>query len=113
LNVRYLVVNRVGTYKPPQVQDERTFAPGEVAIEGFLIDLKNDKVLCSFRLEVTGDDSLMHHYRIQAGGRPVDVAQATTSLRASAHFNLLSKAHRSEIDVLKRITGGSFSPRPW
>jgi hypothetical protein len=48
LGYRYLVINRVAKLTKPEVKNETNYFRGQVLIETFIVDMVNNKPLCSF-----------------------------------------------------------------
>lgn len=58
LEYRYLVINRVANLSQPDVIDEKNFTQGQVTIETFVIDMANNKPLCSFATSANSPSDL-------------------------------------------------------
>ena len=67
LSVKYIVVNRVVEHIPSETvwaSSGLAFIPGYVTLEGFMISLENNQILCQYNLTATIEDEEVHfHYR--------------------------------------------------
>ncbi|MBN1305100.1 MAG: hypothetical protein JXA13_11760 [Anaerolineales bacterium] len=97
----YLVINRVTESTPAVIVDRDSFLPGHVIIEGFVVSLEDNRILCSYRVEVSTSQKTVY-YRVN--GAAIDQALALVdSLQ-----NALEKETRLAIqETLIEITGGT------
>ncbi|MBV9959975.1 MAG: hypothetical protein JO360_16225 [Acidobacteria bacterium] len=63
LDYRYLVVNRVADLRDPVAMDEKTYMPGQVRIETFVVDLKDNTPVCSFTIEAQSASTVSYSYK--------------------------------------------------
>ncbi|HEY1012970.1 MAG TPA: hypothetical protein VGE07_09735 [Herpetosiphonaceae bacterium] len=59
----YLGVARVRSYEPAVAIDEQTFQGGAAEIDGYLVSLKDNEILCSFSIAAEPDESVSYSYK--------------------------------------------------
>jgi len=93
----YLVVNRIEEYIPAQIVEDSQFIPGYVSVEGFVIALENNAILCSFQVEaITTAETVEYH-----GRRP-------NSMRSELQWALEVNIREDIQEILRDITGGTI-----
>jgi hypothetical protein len=100
LNHRYLVVLRPVTFVRPQAVNARQYTPGVVDLEGFVVDLRADKILAEFR--VTGRSAK----QTTAAIRPDESEKE--KIEAAAYSTLWEDARGKVAEALRETTGGTF-----
>lgn len=95
LDYRYLIVNRVSELVEPVAIDEKTFSPGHVNIETFVVDLSSNKPLCNFVIE--GKSAANVTYSFKQGESKEE------QLRKFAHSTVWEEAHRQLSARLKAV----------
>jgi hypothetical protein len=103
LLLKYVAVARVSAYQPVTAVDKDTFHGGAAKIDGYLIDLSNQAIVCSFGIAVTPPKQV--DYKYKAGE---DQAQA---LAKAAHSVMWSNAREGFIAALNDKCGGDFALR--
>ncbi len=58
LQIRYLGVARVARYDPPVAVSEEVFTGGYAEVDGFLVDMTTQEVLCAFRITARPNDEV-------------------------------------------------------
>ena len=98
----YLVINRIAEYTPASVVDKNSFFPGWVIIEGFVISMENNEILCSYRVEATISEETIYY---RETGDDIDRILAPGKALQKA----LEKETRLAIqETLTEITGGTI-----
>jgi hypothetical protein len=100
LDLRYLVVARPVRYDPPRVVNEKTFTGAELDLEVFLVDLRSEQVLGSFRRSFRPDAQVLVGFRKDR--------KENESAEAFVYSNMWSKAQKEVTAALARGTGGTF-----
>ena len=102
LQYKYLIVYRTAAITEPEVVDEHTFRPGQVALGLYLVDLANgDKVM---PLAVaTGATSPATSYAYKKGDDPKQ------ALANFAHSTMYESVLADAAAKLKETTGGRFA----
>ncbi len=103
LQIRYLVVARVVAYKPVVAVDKDTFSGGQAAIDGYLIDLSNQTIVCSFGVSVAPPKHIDYKY-----AKDENPAEA---LAKTARSWAWSSAREEFIAALNDRCGGDFALR--
>ena len=93
----YLVANRVEEHVPAQVLDSSTFLPGYVAVEGFVIAMQTNEILCSYRVEAVTSAETIEYNR----NRRDDAASAL-------QWALEVDTRKAIQDTLGEIAGGTI-----
>ena len=106
LGLRYLVVGRVAEDVAPQILDEKTFVPGHIRLEGFVVDLKSNQVICSLVATAESDTSIGYQYKKREDGSNAE--NPLERAAAAAHSNLWENVRMRLIDALAATTGGTF-----
>jgi hypothetical protein len=104
LSERYLVVLRPVNFVAPVATDESTFKPGMADIEGFVVDLPDQKVAGSFRYTAQSAD------KVQYSSKKADnSATRQSQLEKFAYSSLYEDARKKLKPLLEQTTGGSFA----
>ncbi|MCI0703966.1 MAG: hypothetical protein L0241_23145 [Planctomycetia bacterium] len=104
LDFAYLVVARTVRFDPPRLVNENTFLGGDLELEVFLIDLKTEKVLGSFRRSFRPDAQVMAEFRTDR--------KESDSAESFIYSNVWVKARKEVAAALARGTGGTFNIEP-
>jgi hypothetical protein len=59
----YVGVARVRSYEPAVAIDAKTYSGGSAEIDGFLVSLSTNEVLCSFSVSAAPDESVSYTYK--------------------------------------------------
>lgn len=59
----YVGVARVRSYQPAVAIDDETYTDGRAEIDGFLVSLSTNEILCSFSVSAEPDDSVSYTYK--------------------------------------------------
>jgi hypothetical protein len=100
LDYRYLVVNRVASLKMPTAIDEKTFSPGSITIEGFIVDLNTNKTLCNFVLSAETSESVSYYYKANESKEE--------RLAAFAKSSMWSSLRKQMVTILREQTKGDI-----
>jgi len=104
LGEQYLVVLRPVKFVAPVATDENTFTPGTADIEGYIVNLPDQKVVGSFRY--TAQSSA----RVEYSSRKGDTSAARQSqLEEFAYSSLYEDARKKLKPLLEQTTGGTFA----
>ena len=101
LQTRYLAVAKVAAYTPVTAVDKKTFRGGQATLDGFLVDLTNQSVLCSFTVSAKAQEQISYTYKENE-----DAAEALAKL---ARSSLWSAARQEFIKALNEKCGGDFA----
>jgi len=94
LATRYLVVNRVVSLVEPEARDETLFSAGRLALESFVVDLADNKTLCSFSLSAQTASNVEYLYKAEQSQQ--------NQLQKFARSTLWEDARRKLADELRR-----------
>lgn len=97
----YLVVLRVVNYRKPEVLTLKTYIEGTVELEGFLVDLRSDKIVASFHVKAQSDPKV--DYQVMGKEDPVRKAEGF------AYSTLWVNARKKVAEALVEMTGGTFA----
>jgi len=100
LDIAYLGVARVNAYEPPIAIDKDTFVGGTVAIDGFLVDVDTQAVLCAFSITAYPNEEVRYQVR--------ENESHTDALRRFAYSTLWSNAREAFMEKMNALCGGSF-----
>jgi hypothetical protein len=103
LQLKYLAVAKVTAYQPVTAVDKDTFHGGAAKIDGYLIDLGSQAIVCSFGFSVAPPKQVDYKYK-----EGEDQAQA---LAKAAHSVAWSNAREKFIAALNDKCGGDFALR--
>jgi hypothetical protein len=98
LDYRYLVVNRVLDLKNPTAVNEKTYTPGRVTIDVFVINLANNQTVCSFSLQAQSAAETSYSYKSGESKQE--------KLEDFAHSSMWEDARQKLIAGLKKVAGG-------
>jgi hypothetical protein len=100
LKLPYLVVLRPLVYVRPLYFSREKYTPGFVELEGFVVDLRKDAVVASFRASGKSAD------RTTVAFRPGESEKE--SVESAAYSTLWEDARKSVAKALAEVTGGTF-----
>jgi hypothetical protein len=103
LQLKYLAVAKVVAYQPVVAVDKDTYSGGQAAIDGYLIDLSKQAVVCSFGVSVSPPKQIDYKY-----AKGEDQAEA---LAKAARSSAWSSAREEFIAALNNRCGGDFALR--
>lgn len=98
LNYRYLVVNRITNIREPVAVDEKTFTPGQMSMESFVVDLSNNKPLCSFTASAQSAPDVSYSYKTNQSKKD--------QLEKFAYSTMWEEARKKLVDNLIQTTKG-------
>lgn len=104
LSEQYLVVLRPVSFVAPVATDESTFRPGIADIEGFIVNLPDQKVAGSLRYSAQSADRV--EYSAKKGD---NTATRQSQLEEFAYSSLYEDARKKLKALLEQTTGGSFA----
>lgn len=96
--LRYLVVHRVVKLTLPEAVGPQEFTPGSVTLEGFVVDLKDEKVVATY--VVTAETPANVKFVYKEGDSPND------RLQAFAKSEVFTDARSQIAKKLEQVTGG-------
>jgi hypothetical protein len=115
LKYRYLVINRVVSLSQPEVIDEKNFTRGQVTIETFVVDMANNKPLCSFTVSANSPSDLSGipvsrttSYTKRRKVRVIPAEPKEVQLKKAARSIMWEEARRSMMTTLKKLTNGDI-----
>jgi hypothetical protein len=100
LQVKYLGVARITSYKPVTPVDEKTFGGGQADLDGFLVDLKSKEVVCAFSVSSQVQKQVPYQYK--------EGDDRTQKLAAAATSTLWANARTAFIASLNEKCGGEL-----
>lgn len=100
-SLRYFVVHRVLDIKLPEAIGPEEFTAGSVTLEGFVVDLKNEKIVANY--VVTAKTPAQVEFVYKEG----DSREAR--LQAFAKSEVFTDARRQIAKKLEQVTGGTVS----
>lgn len=100
LQVRYLGVARVVKYEPPVAVSKDSFSGGYTEVDGFLVDMETQQVLCSFSIAARPNELVSYKYK--EGEDPVK------ALAEFAHSTLWENARQAFVKKMGEMCGGTF-----
>ena len=100
LQTRYLAVAKVAAYAPVVAVDKKTFRGGQATLDGFLVDLTDQSVVCSFTVSAKAQEQLSYTYK--------ENEDATEALAKLARSSLWSAARQEFIKALNEKCGRDF-----
>lgn len=100
LKTRYLAVAQVTAYQPVVAVDKNTFKGGSVQVNGYLVDLESQEVLCSFTVSARPQEQISYKYK--EGEDP------TKALAEWAESSLNGNARAEFIKAINEHCGGDF-----
>ena len=100
LQIRYLAVAKMAAYAPVAAVDKKTFRGGQATLDGFLVDLTNQSVVCSFTVSAKAQEQISYTYK--------ENEDATEALAKLARSSLWSAARQEFIKALNEKCGGDF-----
>ena len=100
LQTRYVAVAKVAAYTPVVAVDKKTFRGGQATLDGFLVDLTNQSVVCSFTVSAKAQEQISYTYK--------ENEDATEALAKLARSSLWSAARQEFIKALNDKCGGDF-----
>ncbi len=100
LQTRYLAVAKVAAYAPVVAVDKKTFRGGQATLDGFLVDLTNQSVVCSFTVSAKAQEQVSYKYK--------EDENAAEVLAKLAQSSLWSAARQEFIKALNEKCGGDF-----
>jgi hypothetical protein len=103
LQLKYLAVAKVVAYQPVVAVDKDTYSGGQTAIDGYLIDLSNQAIVCSFGVSAAPPKQIDYKY-----AKGEDPAEA---LAKAARSSAWSSAREKFIAALNNLCGGDFALR--
>ena len=98
--IRYLGIARINHFDPIVAVNAETFKGGYTDIDGFLVDMQTQEIVCSFNMTVRPDEDI--HYAYKEG------ESQTYALAEAARSNLWSNARDAFLDNMAEMCGGSF-----
>jgi hypothetical protein len=101
LATNYLVVIRTVRYDRPVAIDTRRYRGGNLDLEGFVFDLRNDNPLGSFRISARPNNLVDYVYR-----KGEDQMQQAENF---IHSTMWSNARKEAVQALSQVTGGVFN----
>ena len=100
LQTRYLAVVKMAAYTPVVAVDKNTFRGGQATLDGFLVDLTNQSVVCSFTVSAQAQKQLSYTYK--------ENEDATEALAKLARSSLWDAARQEFVKALNEKCGGDF-----
>ena len=101
LQTRYLAVAKMAAYTPVTAVDKKTFRGGQATLDGFLVDLTNQSVLCSFTVSAKAQEQISYTYK--------ENEDATEALAKLARSSLWNAARQEFVKALNEKCGGDFA----
>ncbi|MBN1891133.1 MAG: hypothetical protein JW850_24260 [Thermoflexales bacterium] len=101
LQTRYLAVAKVLAYQPVTAVSKDSFKGGSAQVDGYLVDLESQQILCSFSVSARPQEHI--DYKYKEGDNP------TVALARWANSSLESNARAAFIEALNEFCGGNFS----
>ena len=103
LQIRYLGVARVARYDPPVAVSEEVFTGGYAEVDGFLVDMTTQEVLCAFRITARPNDEVSYTYK--------EGESKTEALENFAYSTLWTNARTAFVEKMTELCGGQFALR--
>ena len=100
LQIRYLGIARINRFDPIVAINAEAFEGGYTDIDGFLVDMQTQEIVCSFNIIAFPDEDV--HYTYKEG------ESQTKALAKAARSNLWNKARDAFLDSMAVMCGGSF-----
>lgn len=100
LDIQYLGVARVNQYAPVVGLSPDEFEGGYVELDGFLVNMDTQEVLCSFSISALPNEEVNYTYK--------EGEDQTTALEKFAHSTMWSNAREAFIDGMNANCGGGF-----
>lgn len=113
----YLIVNRVTELVEPEVMSKENYTPGNVSIDTFIVDLKENKVICGFTTSAKSMPSLsgivINQTRTEYVGRgyrgkryvTIKAQPELVQLQSAANSSMWEDSRSQIITKLKELTG--------
>lgn len=99
LAYEYLVVNRIQGYVPAQIFDESSFIPGLVSIEGFVVSLKTNEILCRYHVAAATTAETVSFNNSRSDGK---------SAESELQWALETDIRKAIQELLPELTGGEI-----
>jgi len=100
LQIRYLGVARVNLYEPPIAVSADEFVGGYAEIDGFLVDMQSQAILCSFSISAFPNDEVSYSY---------EAGEEMSALERFARSTLWENAREAFVESMTKMCGGSFT----
>ncbi len=116
----YLIVNRIAQIAEPEVISKENYTPGNVTIETFIVDLKENKVICGFTTAAKSMPSLsgivINQTRTEYAGRgyrgkryvTIKAQPELVQLQSAANSSMWEDSRSQIIAKLKELTGAAI-----
>ncbi len=101
--VRYLGMYRAAEYEPPVAVDEKSFRGGRVAMDFFVYDLNDGKLLAQWRLTARPNETVEYSYR--------KGESQTAALESWARSSIWSNLRKALFGSLPERIGGEYMDR--
>lgn len=101
LHLKYLGVARVTEYQPAVATDPQTFTGGLAKIDGFLVDLDSQAVVCSFGISASPEAQVPYQYK--------ENESQTQKLTEAAYSSLWRNSRQAFIASFNKLCGGEFA----
>ena len=102
LDSRYLVVNRITDMTKPVATGDKTFSPGKLDMESFIVDLTTNKPVCSFAVSAETSTDVEYLYKEDQSEKDQLEKFAYSTMWKDAREKLvaeLSKINGSDIEI--------------
>ena len=101
--VRYLGVYRAAEYDPPVAVDEQSFRGGRAAVEFFIYDFNDGKLLAQWRLNARPNENVEYRYRKGEDQK--------AALESWAHASIRDNLRKALYASLPERIGGEYQSR--
>lgn len=101
LNIAYLAIAKVVVYTPVVAVDQETFQGGIAEIDGYLVDMESQEIMCSFKVSARPEEKIF--YQVRKGE---DAAQ---ELAEAANSNLWANAREAFVNTINETCGVDFT----